>query len=411
MKQTTILKTMLGALVLAFALTGCGPEVKKLTSLTVKPAAIVLSPGESTRLAYIVEPEGVKVNLTWASSDTSVVVVDASGIVTAIDLGTANVTATTEDGEFKGVCAVTVKEYFETIAFTGAFVYDFDTLYSDVLDTLTSENWGDEVYYAKKVLCSMMVFTEGFYINDEGYFAGSDKGAILEFDAPMYWAPGWANGGSGTIFCLGDWVISSDYEKYPEGKVTVGRPFAIDEENFTNNIDAYVQHYFVEGDATQAGKDLQAAAAFVTGAQLRTYEYHSTEEGYPSDGYFSAYIPDLLFGEGAIELGNNYTASGYMCSVDKYVLTGKELKYEYDSINYEVYLYGTHFKETENSIDLLENKVYYGIEYNYSRGVQSAPSKNARKAELRPMPYRELTPVQKARIREQLDRKNVMVKQ
>jgi hypothetical protein len=230
----------------------------------------------------------------------------------------------------------------------------------------------------------------------------------------MYWAPAWANGGSGTIFCLGDWVISNDTTKYPVGKTTVGRPFAIDEENFTNNINAYVQHYFIEGDASQASQDLQAAATYVTGAQMRTYEYHSTEEGYPSDGYFSAYIPDLLFGEGALELGNNYTASGYMCSVDAYVLTAKELKYEVDEVNNNIYLYGTHFQENgtseeDYSIDLVDNKVYYGNEYSYSRGVNAAPSRYGRQSTFQPIPMREFTPAQKARIREQLDRKNVMV--
>ena len=413
MKQTTILKTVLGALVFAFALTGCkGTNEQKLTSLTVKPAAITLTPGESTRLAIITEPADVKVSVNWASSDTNVVVVDGSGVVTAIEVGTANVTASTADGEFKGVCAVTVKEYFETLAFTGAFVYDFDTIEGNVFDTLSNpESWGEGVvYYAKKVACNMMIFSEGFYINDEGHFAGADKGAILEFEAPMYWAPAWANGGSGTIFCLGDWIITNDTVKYPEGTTTVGKPFEIDEENFTDNINAYVQHRYVEDDATQASKDLQTAATYVTGAQLRTYEYHSTEEGYPSDGYFSAYIPDLLFGEGALELGDNYVASGRMCSVDAYQLTAKELKYEVDEANNDIYLYGAHFRETETSIDLVDNKVYYGQEYNYSRGTKSsAPSRFGRKSEFRPIPVREFTPAQKALIREQLNRKNVMV--
>ena len=408
MKQTTILKTMLGALVFAFALTGCGPQVQKLTSLTVKPTAITLTPGESTRLAIITEPADVKVSVTWASSDTNVVVVDGSGVITAIEVGTANVTAATEDGEFKGVCAVTVKEYYETLAFTGAFVYDYDTTYSDVLDTLSSEKW-EKDYYAKKVLCNMMIFSEGFYINDEGYFAGADKGAILEFEAPMYWAPAWANGGSGTLFCLGDWIISNDTTVYPVGATTVGHPFAIDEENYTNGINAFAQHYYVEGDDSQISQDLQAAASYITGAQLRTYEYHSTEEGYPSDGYFSAYIPNLLFGEGALELGDNYVASGYMCSVDAYVLTAKELKYEVDEANNDIYLYGAHFRETETSIDLIDNIVYYGQEYAYSRGVNAAPSRYGRQSTFQPMTVREFTPAQKARIREQLDRKNVMV--
>ena len=47
-------------------------------------------------------------NIIWTSSDNSVATVSASGLVTAVNLGTATITATTADGGFTANCTVTV---------------------------------------------------------------------------------------------------------------------------------------------------------------------------------------------------------------------------------------------------------------------------------------------------------------
>ena len=47
-------------------------------------------------------------NISWTSSDNSVATVSASGLVTAVNLGTATITATTADGGFTANCTVTV---------------------------------------------------------------------------------------------------------------------------------------------------------------------------------------------------------------------------------------------------------------------------------------------------------------
>jgi len=409
MKKITVLKTLLSVAVLAFVFTSCDQKGSsdKITSLTVKPSTITLSPGDSTRLAVLYEPAGANPDIKWASSNEEVVSVSSNGTIRANSVGVANITATS--GEFTSACAVTVQEYLASLSFTGAFVFDYDTTYSYQLDTLRSQSWGDKYYVAKKVLCNMMVFTEGFYIDDEGYFAGASKGAILEFEAPFYWAPAWANNGSGTIFVLGDWEISNDY---PDSTTTVGHPYSIKEAEYTDAINTFVQDYYVEGDASKIGPDLQYAAGFISGATLKTYEYHSVEEGYSGDGYFSSYIPDLMIGEGTLELSNNYTASSYMCSVESYDLNGKEFSFDTDTTTYEFYMFGAHFQETEESIDLLDSKVYFGNEYSYVREANKASKqrKVAGAKELRPLPVRELTPEVKARIREQLNRTDLTKK-
>ncbi len=412
MKKIMNLKTMLGALVLLFAFTGCHKD-PELQSITLKPTAITLSPNESVRLAVIIEPAELdgKIEVKWTSSDESVATVSDNGTIKAIASGKANITATatTKSGDFKGVCEVTVKDYLETLNFTGAFVYDYDTLYSNKLDTLRSESWGDQFFVAKKVLCDVLVFSEGFYLSDEFEFAGADKGAILEFEAPFYWAPKWANNGVGTIFTLGNWVISNDYTQYPDSSDNVGRPYSIDEANYIKAINTYVQDVFVKGERSQAQPDLIDAARYISGATLKIYEYHSsTEEGYGSDGYYSPFIPDMVIGEGAMKLEDTYTASKIMLGVTAHNFNGKELYKDQDSISHEVYIYGVHFKDNDESIDLLENKIYFGKEYSFVRGVKAAaPKKVAQKSKYKAIPVREISPEIRAHIREQLDRKDV----
>ena len=47
-------------------------------------------------------------SVTWASSDESVASVDQNGKITAVEVGTAVITVTTTDGEFKDTCDITV---------------------------------------------------------------------------------------------------------------------------------------------------------------------------------------------------------------------------------------------------------------------------------------------------------------
>ena len=403
--KKSIIFSLIAMTFVAFTVTSCNPEKPtdptntSITGLTVKPSQLALSVGESTRLAYVTEPAGASVTITWTSSNTDVATVSNNGTVTAVDLGNATITA--KSGDYTATCEVTVKSEYEALNFTGAFVYDYDTTYSDKLDTLRSESWGAKYYVAKKVLCNVMVFSEGFYYNEDFELSGADKGAILEFQAPFYWAPKWANNGSGTMFVLVDWAITNEY---PDSTVTVGRPFSIDEANYTSAIYDYIIDRYIEKDQQKAGQDLQRASGYISGATLKIYEYHTTEEGYGSDGYYASYIPDLFFEEGYLDFEDNYSASKYMLSVNAYSLKAKELLWESDTTTYEIYQYGAHFKETDTDIELVDQKVYFGNEYKYEF---NAPAKvNARQGEKQAryieMPV--LTEAQRATLREQLDR-------
>lgn len=66
--------------------------------------------GETLQLTATIYPDSAtKKTVTWKSSDEKVATVDESGLVTAVGNGTANITATTEDGNFKATCQVTVE--------------------------------------------------------------------------------------------------------------------------------------------------------------------------------------------------------------------------------------------------------------------------------------------------------------
>lgn len=404
MKKSIIFSLIATALV-AFTFTSCKDDKNPsdggstaITSLTVKPSTLILAVGETTRLAVLTQPEGANVAVEWSSSNTDIATVSTNGTVTAVANGEATITA--KHGDLSSTCQVSVKSEYETLNFTGSFVYDYDTTYSDKLDTLRSESWGDQYFVAKKVLCNVMIFSEGFYYGEDG-LTGAEKGAILEFEAPFYWAPAWANGGSGTILVLGDWAISNEY---PDSTTTVGRPASFDEANFTAAINDFIQDYYIAEDETKASMDLQKAATFVSGAKLTMFEYHTTEEGYPSEGYFSSYIPDLYFGEGWLEFGDDYKASKYMCSVDAYQLQAQELKWDSDTTTFEFYQYGAHFQETEEAINLLDDKVHFGETYKYEYNVPAKVAARKGAKQPRYIEMQVLSEDQKARLQEQLNR-------
>lgn len=72
------------------------------------PATKEMTVGTSERLEVTFTPENTtETTLTWSSSDGSIVTVDGNGIVTAVSVGTADITATAENGN-TATCNVTV---------------------------------------------------------------------------------------------------------------------------------------------------------------------------------------------------------------------------------------------------------------------------------------------------------------
>ena len=66
--------------------------------------------GETLPLTATIYPDSAtNKTVTWKSSDEKVATVDESGLVTAVGNGTADITATTEDGNYTATCQVTVE--------------------------------------------------------------------------------------------------------------------------------------------------------------------------------------------------------------------------------------------------------------------------------------------------------------
>lgn len=81
----------------------------KVTGLKVKPATVTLEAGQKTTLAAEVSPRNARnKSVTWSSSDPKVVSVSSYGVVQAVNVGTATVTAESAEGGYKAACNVTV---------------------------------------------------------------------------------------------------------------------------------------------------------------------------------------------------------------------------------------------------------------------------------------------------------------
>ena len=83
----------------------------RVTGVTLSPSTLEMMIGESRTLQAVVEPfVALEKSVTFKSSNTGVVTVNASGKITAVGAGTAVITVTTKDGGFTATCTVTVTE-------------------------------------------------------------------------------------------------------------------------------------------------------------------------------------------------------------------------------------------------------------------------------------------------------------
>ncbi len=80
-----------------------------VTGVTVSPTSVSLGIGQTLDLNETVSPSNAtNKNVSWSSSDDNIATVDASGLVTAVATGSANITVTTTDGSFTAISNVTV---------------------------------------------------------------------------------------------------------------------------------------------------------------------------------------------------------------------------------------------------------------------------------------------------------------
>ena len=84
-------------------------EIVHVTSVTLNKNSLSLEADKNETLTVTINPaNATNKNVTWSSSKPAFVSVSSTGVVTAIELGTATITVTTEDGSFTDTCEVTV---------------------------------------------------------------------------------------------------------------------------------------------------------------------------------------------------------------------------------------------------------------------------------------------------------------
>ena len=82
---------------------------KLATSIVLNKPEATLEAGSQEQLTATVLPSDAAQSVTWTSSDPSVASVDKNGLVTAVAVGNATITASTTDGtDLKATCEVTV---------------------------------------------------------------------------------------------------------------------------------------------------------------------------------------------------------------------------------------------------------------------------------------------------------------
>lgn len=82
-----------------------------VTSVSIDQNNITLSKGDSTTLVATILPyNATNKNITWSTSDSNIATIDNNGKVTALLPGTATITVTTDSGNMKATCVVTIIE-------------------------------------------------------------------------------------------------------------------------------------------------------------------------------------------------------------------------------------------------------------------------------------------------------------
>lgn len=80
-----------------------------VTSVSINPTKISLEVGKTYSLSSIISPANATNKVvTWSSSDETIVTVDNAGKITGKKVGSATITVTTQDGNKKATCTVTV---------------------------------------------------------------------------------------------------------------------------------------------------------------------------------------------------------------------------------------------------------------------------------------------------------------
>ena len=173
------------------------------TGVTLTPTSMNLVQGESKRISSAITPAGATGKLIWSTSDETIATVDDKGVVTAgsFTTGPVTITCTVEGTEnISATCAVTVVTFYENLTWESVALWDIEENYAP------GEAAGDTIG-----LATLYMFSNGLFVNDNGYIDGTEGVRVKMFSPYRY---------DGTyIYVLGEYNISSN--PYVEGSTTI----------------------------------------------------------------------------------------------------------------------------------------------------------------------------------------------
>ncbi len=171
-------KTLFLLAAAAIALVGCNEKVEQksnVTAITMETEiAFVLDDSTDFALTVLPTPDTETLDyakLSFESADEAVAVVTPEGIVTATGIGETTITAKYE--ELTAVCNVrVVEDEVEILTFPmGAVLQNPLGLVTELEYALTDAN-GNFVDSVGLALARVPIFSDGFYVDGEGYITG-----------------------------------------------------------------------------------------------------------------------------------------------------------------------------------------------------------------------------------------------
>ena len=222
------------------------------------------------------------------------------------------------------------------------------------------ETLRDGQYKAYKMPINLLVYSDGFYVDGGGKYAGVEEALVITMPSYMYWAPAELNGGKGTLLVLGEWGIVPGKK---ESATHIGEPGKYGDGVLTNVLaamDAYNNEQY-----TDFGAYIQAAGKDVTGTYMTAWAYGCDEDDPTNCGYSLSHIPDAVLDSAYFFLWSD-GSSDYMVLADSCSFTFRPLKH-----NWEEFIWGVKCSlDEENSKFVIEDrsKLYVGDPISMSFG-------------------------------------------
>ncbi|MBQ9704758.1 MAG: Ig-like domain-containing protein [Paludibacteraceae bacterium] len=328
MKKNLVISAI--ALGIAALFAACNPGQSTsgaLQGISINPESVELTTENPTiRLTVVANPTTAKIDtkkVVWKSSDDSIATVNELGVVTAVDYGKANITASYTEGNetFEAVCPVTVLSYIESLKFTQCCFLNFEV---DSNDIRTIKSGSGQEYKCYRLNCHFRAFSEGFYYDETGHLSGSDVGSMITFDAPTYYGDSTLNGvdASGNpiaaFFVLGAWQVGPYNTKYEPTDyhydIMTGAPGTIKTAEYAKTLVGWTQK-INNGEQIEEA-DIDELDKYIDGAGLHIWYYSSADESYRLAQGLSI-VPDALVDGAVFYMGTSTKGtSTYMNKLD-----------------------------------------------------------------------------------------------